>query len=194
MREDEEENMSADRIKELTRQGDAAQAAAEALDQDITNALADGADEHIVADMRQRRREFVEQADDIGGAIAVLQARQNDPNENAKIANAAKARKDAKTDADAYVRSAAAVDRALVALEAAFIDMRARGSDLQRSLRQAGISDNARISNTLGPSSRWSVWANAPAFAESVNVAFTPHAKRTRLSESAKRVVPQIPE
>lgn len=182
------------RIRELTTRGDRLQSELEKVDADIADSIADGLDEETIRLLRQRRRELSEEVDDLGEAIHVLEQRAEDPGVLAKASQQAKARKEAKKKAADYVAAAARVDSALASVELAFNDMRRIGLDLQRSLREGGAGDNARIANTLMASSRWAIWANAPTFAEMSNVAFTPYDKRKRLAESAKRVIPAIGE
>lgn len=186
--------MKADRIQELTTKADRAQAAVEALDQEIANAIADGVDEEVIADMRLRRRELIEQTDDVGEALVILEKRANDPRHKLQAAIIAGGLRDAKREAETYIQSAAAVDAALASVEKSLTDLQRHGNDLQKALRIAGISDNARISNTLQSSTRWAMWKSAPILAELANVPFTPGNKRYTLAHSARRVIPAIGE
>lgn len=185
--------MTADRIKELTRQGDAAHAAAEALDREIATAIADGVDEMTLAEMRQRRRQLVEQSEDLSEAIAVLQARGDDPRTKEREQALSRARQHARRQADNYVTSAAAVDECLAELERRFESLSTNGRELARALNASGVGDSARISNTLTPSLRWALWRNSPAFSKAADISHTPFAKRRSLADSARRVIPSIP-
>ena len=184
--------MQADRITELTTKGDLAQAAVETLDQEISNALVDGVDDEIIAEMRRRRRELIEQSDDIGEALIVLQARAADPQEKLKAAIIAGGFREARRQADEYVTSAAAVDAALIALEKAFVGLRDRGQELRRALGKCGL-DDVRLSNTLESSIRWALWRNSPVLSETMKLAHTPHDRRRPLRESMARLIPAIP-
>src|SRR5690606_18133101 len=144
-------------------------------------AIADGVDDEIIAEMRSRRRKLIEDSDDVGEALAILEKRANDPRHKLKEAIIAGGLRDAKREADNYVESAAAVDAALIAVEKALTDLQRRGNDLQRALRTAGISDNSRLSNTLQASTRWAMWKSSPILAELASVPFTPGNKRFTL-------------
>lgn len=181
------------RIKDLARKAESASAEIEALDASIVEALADGADDLTLADLRRRRRELVEQTDDVSEAIALLEQRANDPKTKEREAAQAKARQAARQEAEKYKAAAAAVDDALRALEERFEALETGARLLQRALFAAGVSDNARISNTLQPSLRWSLWKDSPRFAKAIGVSHTPFDKRRTLRDSAARVIPNIP-
>lgn len=186
--------MKADRIKELTARGNAAETGVENLDQEIAIAIADGVDDEIIADMRRRRRELIEQASDLGDALLVLEKRAADPREKLQASIIAGGLRDARREADTYIQSAAAVDAALVAVEKALTDLRKHGSDLSRALRIAGVDDQARLSNTLHSATRWAIWKSSPSLAELAQVPHTPANKRYALAHSMRRVMPAIPE
>lgn len=185
--------MTEARIKELVRKAEAAQTEGEALDAAIAEAIADGADDLTLADLRQRRRELLEQTDDVGQAIAVLEARANDPKIKEREAAQAKARQAARQEAEKYKAAAAAVDDALRTLETSFEALETGARQLQRALFAAGVSDNARLSNTLQPSLRWALWKAGPKFAKAIGVSHTPFDKRRTLKDSAARVIPNVP-
>lgn len=185
--------MTAQRIAQLASQADRAQAEVEDLDQRIAEALADGADEFTLAELRQRRRELIEQSDDASSAIAVLQQRASDPNEKLRQAMAAGALRDARRHADAYRDAAREVDDALANLEEKFEALEAGARQLGRSLNASGVGDSARISNTLEPSLRWALWKSSPKLAKAVGLSHTPWNKRRTLHDSASRVIPNIP-
>lgn len=185
--------MKSDRIEELTQRGDRAQAQVETLDQEIANALADGVDDETLADMRRRRRQLIEEADDVGEALVVLEKRAADPQEKLRAAIAAGAIRDARRHADEYTKSAAAVDDAFAALEASFEALETGARRLQRALYAAGVGDAARISNTLQPSLRWALWRSSPKLAKAIGLSHTPFNKRQTLTDSARRVIPNIP-
>lgn len=184
--------MTAQRIAQLTSQADQAQAEVEQLDGEIATALADG-DEAGLAELRQRRRELVEMADDAAGAIAVLEKRESDPNEKLRRAVAAGALRDARRQADAYRSAAQEVDDVLATLEARFGALETAARTLSRSLIAAGVGDSARIYNTLQPSLRWALWRSSPRLAKAIGVAHTPFVKRRTLRDSSSRVIPNIP-
>ncbi len=185
--------MTQQRIQELTTRGDRVQAELEKVDGEIAVAVADDLDEETVSLLRQRRRDLVEEASDLSEAVHVLEQRGDDPGVLARASQQAKARKDARKRASDYLSAAARVDSALAAVEVAFSDMRRVGLDLQRSLRECGLGDNAKIANTLKAATRWSAWRNAPTFSEMAQVAYTPNERRTTLRESTSRVIPNIP-
>lgn len=184
--------MTAERIRQLAAGADAAQAEVERLDREIATALADG-DDAALAELRTRRRELIEQADDASSAIEVLQARANDPQAKLRAAMAAGALRDARRQADSYRGAAQQFDEALATLESKFEALETGARLLSRSLIAAGLSDNARIHNTLEPSLRWAVWRSSPKLAKAIGLAHTPFAKRRALRDSVSRVIPNIP-
>lgn len=184
--------MTAERIRDLASGADAAQAEVERLDREIATALADG-DEAGLAELRRRRRELIEEADDAASAIALLEARASDPQVKLRAAMAAGALRDARRRADEYRNAAHEVDGALAALETRFEALEASARTLSRSLTAAGVGDTARIHNTLQPSLRWALWRSSPKLAKAMGVAHTPFVKRRTLRDSASRVIPNIP-
>jgi chromosome segregation ATPase len=184
--------MTAERIRELTAGADAAQAEVERLDSEIANALADG-DEAGLAELRDRRRALIVEADDVASAIEVLNARANDPQAKLRAAMAAGALRDARRRADEYRVAAQEVDDAIATLEAKFGALETSARTLSRSLIAAGVGDAARIYNTLQPSLRWALWRSSPRLAKAMGVAHTPFVKRRTLRDSASRVIPNIP-
>lgn len=184
--------MTAQRIAQLTASADSAQAEVEQLDGLIANAMADG-DDSALAELRQRRRELVEMADDAASAIAVLEKRESDPNEKLRRAMAAGALRDARRQADAYRAAAQEVDDAIAALETRFQALEASARQLSRALNAAGVGDSARLYNTLLPSLRWALWRSSPRVAKAMGVPHTPFGKRLTLHDSMSRLIPNIP-
>lgn len=184
--------MTAARIKELVRKAEAAQTEGEQLDAEIAEAIADGVDDETLADLRRRRRELVEQTDDVGQAITLLEQRANDPKIKEREQAAAKARQTARHEAEKYKACAAAVDEALRSLETNFEAMETGARLLQRALQAAGVSDAARMSNTLQPSLRWAMWRSAPRLAKAIGLSHTPFERRRTLVDNTARVIPNI--
>lgn len=186
--------MTTDRINELKAQAERAMAEGERLDADIAAGIADGLDDLTLAEMRQRRRQLVEQCDDVAEAIALLEKRASDPTIKEREKALKRARADARRRADLLVIAAADLDSALAKLDEAFGTMQQRTAEMQASLREAGLSDAGRMGVQLLPSLRWATWAKAPAFAEASQVPRAPADRRRPLRDSIKRLIPQIPE
>ncbi len=186
--------MKTDRISELTRQAERAQAQLEGLDSDIATGVAEGLDDFTLDEMRQRRRQLVEQCDDVAEAIALLEKRAADPAIKETEKALKRARADARRRADLLVIAAADVDSALAKLDQAFGAMQQRTNEMQASLREAGLSDAGRIGVQLLPSLRWAAWAKAPSFAEASQVPRAPADRRKALRECIERLIPQIPD
>lgn len=186
--------MTAERIKELTQKGDRAQAQIERLDAEIAEGVADGLDDFTLGEMRQLRRQLVEECDDVGEAIAILEKRASDPAIQERAKAAKKARAEAGKRADLLVTAAADVDAALAKLDQTFGQMQVRTNEMQEALRLAGLSDGGRLGIQLLPSLRWASWAKAPRFAEASQVPRAPADRRHSLRDSIARLIPQIPE
>lgn len=164
----------------------------EALDPQIASALASDASDAQVAKLRSRRRELVEQCDDLAEAMRFSESRGSDAKRQAEADKLNALRAEAKKTAEAFIANASAVDAALATVEAAFEKLKLSGLDLGRALRLAGLSDNSRIMNTLTPSLRWAAWKSAPAFSEQSQIPRAEFHRRKTMRDSAARVVPHI--
>lgn len=167
---------------------------AESLEDEIARRTADGEPAGRLSGLRERRRDAIDEASDVGDALAVLDERASDEAGRRRAEELRAARAEARSEASGFVEAAARVDGALEALEGAFDDMRLRSLDLARALRLAELSDSGRIAASLGPSLRWATWRGAPGYAKAAEVPRAPATRRESMAALAGRVVPRLPE
>lgn len=162
------------------------------LDLEIAERVADGDGESaLVTRLRAKRRELIEEHDDLGAALAVVRERaaEDAETERQRVRREATAR--VRADVTEFLDAASAVDGALDALEAAHERMRLAALDLSRSQRLAGHNDTGRLGYSVGPAMRWAAWAKAPGASEDMQVPRATGARRRPLRVSAERLVPK---
>jgi hypothetical protein len=187
-REEESTTMTTttERLSERLQQAEAELAA---LDPQIATALADETD---TSKLRARRRELMEQCDDLAEAISFAEGRHADARRKADADKSQALRADAREKGAAFTKAAADVDSALAQLEQAFARFKLTTVDLSRSLRLAGMADDARIANAITPSLRWAAWLAAPAFSEQSQIPRAEAHRRKSLRDSVSRLIPRI--
>lgn len=185
--------MSQTTIEKLTQRLRAAEGEFEAIDPKITHALANESPEADVARLRIRRRELVEQCDDLAEAIRFAEGRQTDAKRKEADERQSALRRDARQKAAAFVTAAGEVDDVLAKLEEAFSKFNLMRLDLSRALRLAGLGDDARIANSVSPALRWASWRSAPAFSEQSQIPRAEVQRRKPMRDSASRLIPHIP-
>ena len=164
------------------------------LDRAIPEAIADGRPDAEVRELRGRRRDAAEDAGYTGDALRVAEDRAAAAAEREAEARRRAQVREAKEAAATLVETARAVDAALAGLERAAAAHRLAALDASRALRRAGLGDDGRIGRMQRPFAKWSAWAGAPTFADMVELARTPVARRRGLEELVRNVVPAIPE
>ena len=177
----------------LKRRADA-EATVDEMDAAIADAIAHGRPDDEVQELRERRRDAVEDADDTGEALRVVEDLEERRAATERRAELRGRRAEATEKAEVLVESARAVDEALAALETAAAAHQLAALDAARALRRAGLSDDGRIGRMQRPFAKWSAWAGAPTFAEMAEMARTPVAKRRSLESLVRNVVPAIPD
>lgn len=164
------------------------------LDAGIAQAILDEADDRELSKLRTRRRNLIDEADDLGEALRGLEQRAEDYLEKERKGEQTKALNDARSAADSFVANAKEVDEALLTLEQAFDKLKLSEIDLSRALRLAGRSARGHLVNGIGPALRWASWLTAQGFSEMAQVPRVPAQRRRSMAESAKRLVPSITE
>ena len=177
----------------LKRRADA-EATVEEMDAAIADAIAHGRPDDEVQALRERRRDAVEDADDTGEALRVVEDRERVEATREARKRRAELVREARERAEALIESARAVDGALAALETAAAAHQLAALDAARALRRAGLSDDGRIGRMIRPFAKWSSWHGAPTWAEMAEMARTPFAKRRALEGLVRNVIPSIPE
>jgi hypothetical protein len=185
--------MTAAQIEKLQTRLDQAQRDLEALDRDIPLAVADGAEDSKLAQMRTDRRDLIDQCDDLSQAIGALQGRRDDAARRAAEAERSARRGAARKAADEFLSAAAELDRALAAVDAAHAAVEARQRDLATSLRLAGLSDGGRVGAMMKPALRWATWSSAPNFSDAAGIARAEMRRRSPLARTARSLIPNIP-
>ena len=159
----------------------------------VDDRLADGQDDAALAKLRKRRADIAVERADLAKAVALAKSRAQDEKERATAKAMAAARTEATKAADNLLKAAGAVDEALANVEEAFAKLDLATIDVSRALRAAGCTDTSRIHNTLGPSTRWAVWAAAPTLAEKADIPHANTLRRRSLRESLRHVIPSFP-
>lgn len=166
----------------------------EELDRSIPLAIADDEDDETVADMRSRRRELIDDCDDVSQAIEALKARIDSPAAKAKAADLVVKRAAAARQAEEFLSAADGVDAALAALGRAHAALVQKQQDLHRSLFDAGLSDNGRIGRMILPALRWATWRSAAGFAKGAAVPRAQENRRATMRDALKTLIPNIPQ
>lgn len=162
------------------------------IGREIAERTANGADLPKLRTLRERRREAVDEASEVGDALALLREREVQGAEECRHRAQVEALATARTDAEKLLEAAGAVDAALDNLRAAHERLRLAALDLGRSTRLAGRSDSGRLANALSPAIRWAAWHWAPGFAKDAQVPRAEVHRRRDLRTSAARVIPDL--
>ena len=171
-----------------------AEAKFEKLDAQVVSAIAKSRPMKEIAELRKRRRDALEEVDDLGEALrltedqlAKAEARKRQEKTKALVSEANEL-------AHRFIETSAAVDAALAELERAAVAYRLTAMDLASGLRRAGLTDGGRIGRMASPHSRWSAWKSAPTWCELAEVARTSPPRRETLKNLSRRIVPSFPE
>jgi hypothetical protein len=185
--------MTTAQIEKLQARLDQAQGDLEALDRDIPLAVADCADDSALAQMRSKRRDLIDQCDDLSQAIQALQGRRDDAARKAADAEQSVRRGMAAKRADEFLSAADRMDDALAALDRAYAVLEGKQRELATSLRLAGLSDSGRIGTMMKPALRWATWRAAPNFAKGAAVPRAQENRRATMRDALKTLIPRIP-
>jgi hypothetical protein len=185
--------MTTAQIERLQDHLDRAHRELEELDRNIPLAIADDEDDETVDGMRLRRRELIDDCDDVSQAIEALKARLDSPAAKAEAARRIVKRAAAGKQAEEFLSAADAVDEALAALGRAHSALEKKQRDLHVSLFDAGLSDGGRIGRMMLPALRWATWRAAPNFAKGAAVPRAQQNRRTTMRDALKTLIPNIP-
>lgn len=185
--------MTTAQIEKLQDRLSRAQSDLEALDRDIPLAVADGAEDSALAQMRSRRRDLIDQCDDISQAIQALQGRRDEAARKADAAEQSVARGMARRRTEEFLSAANDFDAALAALDRAYAALEGKQRDLATALRLAKLSDGGRIGTLMKPALRWATWRSAPNFADATGVPRADMHRRSPLAASVRSLIPNIP-
>lgn len=183
-----------DRVRErlagVLTEREAGVARLEELDGLIAAGVAGGDD---VARLRAERRELVEDLDDRGAALRLLDDRRETMEAEQRERHRTGLLETARRDRDALLDACEAFDVKLAELEDAYGAVTRAELRLATSARVAGHGDGGRIARNLRRAVQWAMNRHAPATAEAAGVPRS-NSNRRPLRESVANSAPDLGE
>lgn len=179
-----------ERFQGMLTEREAGEARLEELDGLIARGIASGDD---VTGLQAERRQLIDDLDDKGAALRLLDDRRETMEAEQRERHRAGLLETARRDRDALLAACEAFDAKLAELEDAYGAVTKAELRLATSARIAGHSDGGRIARNLKRAVQWAMCQSAPATAEAAGVPRS-NSNRRSLRVSVANAAPSLEE